>query len=121
MLLGCLVCYSVTGSTQVSHEMQLRIVLASPHRKDCLVLAGTESGKTLPIALSVLLDDLEQKLITLTLLPLKCLQITQESNFNSCYGIPTVVINKDTLRGGTSFLGNHNHRGMSQPLSSGGN
>jgi len=34
-----LVCYGVTGSTQVPREMQLRAVLADQDRKDCLVAA----------------------------------------------------------------------------------
>ncbi|KAH8987871.1 hypothetical protein EDB92DRAFT_1801162, partial [Lactarius akahatsu] len=59
---------------------------------------GTESGKTLPIALNALLDDPDRKLLTLTFSPLKHLQVTQESDFNSWYHIPTVVINEDTPR-----------------------
>ena len=95
---AALVCYSVTGSIQVPREMQLRVVLANQTGKDCIVSAGTGSGKTLPIALNALLDDPEKSLITLTLSPLKRLQMTQESDFNTWYGIPTVVINEDTPR-----------------------
>lgn len=95
---AALICYSVTGSAQVPREMQLRVVLASQHGGDCLVSAGTGSGKTLPIALNVLLDDPDKSLVTLTLSPLKRLQVTQESDFNTRYGIPTVVINEDTPR-----------------------
>ncbi|KAF8265910.1 hypothetical protein EI94DRAFT_1702138 [Lactarius quietus] len=46
----------------------------------------------------MLLDDPARMLVTLTLSLLKCLQMTQESDFNSQYGIPMVVINEDTLR-----------------------
>ncbi|KAF8258172.1 hypothetical protein EI94DRAFT_1490098, partial [Lactarius quietus] len=60
--------------TQVPREMQLRAVLANQCARDCLVSAGTGSGKTLPIVLSVLLDDLDKNLVTLTLSPLKQLQ-----------------------------------------------
>jgi hypothetical protein len=95
---AALICYGITGSTQVPREMQLRVVLANQTGKDCIVSAGTGSGKTLPIALNALLDDPEKSLITLTLSPLKCLQMTQESDFNFCYGIPTVVINEDMPR-----------------------
>jgi hypothetical protein len=95
---AALLCYSVTGSTQIPHEMQLKVILAIKNGKDSLVSAGTGSGKTLPIALSMLLDDPEKKLITVTLSPLKRLQMTQESDFNTQYGIPTVVINEDTPR-----------------------
>jgi hypothetical protein len=90
--------YGVTVSIQVPQEMQLKAVLSGYHGKDTLVSAGTGSGKTLPIALNVLLNDPDKQLITLTLSPLKCLQVTQESDFNACYGIPTVVINEDTPR-----------------------
>jgi replicative superfamily II helicase len=68
--------------------MQLKVLLANQTGKDCLVSAGTGSGKTLPIALSMLMDDPTKKRVTLTLSPLKRLQMTQESNFNTRYGIP---------------------------------
>ncbi|KAH8982329.1 hypothetical protein EDB92DRAFT_1776639, partial [Lactarius akahatsu] len=71
---------------------------ASRHGEDCLISAGTGSSKTLPIALNVLLDDPDASLISLIILLLKCLQVTQESNFNSQYGIPAVVINEDMPR-----------------------
>jgi hypothetical protein len=97
-LLASLICWSVTGGTQVPRAMQLRAVLADQHRKDSLIAAGTGSGKTLPIALSILLDDprAASRLVTITFSPLKRLQVTQENDFNSRYGIPTVVINQDT-------------------------
>ncbi|KAH9052274.1 P-loop containing nucleoside triphosphate hydrolase protein [Lactarius vividus] len=95
---AALVCYSVTNSTQVPREMQFKVVLANRNGEDCLVSAGTGSGKTLPIALNVLLDDPDAHLVTLTISPLKRLQVTQETDFNSQYGIPTVVINEDTPR-----------------------
>ena len=63
-----------------------------------MIIAGTGSGKTLPIALCILLDDPAKKLVTLTLSPLKRLQITQENDFNTRYGISTVCINEDTPR-----------------------
>ena len=37
--------------------MQLHAVLADHHDLDCLIAAGTGSGKTLPTALKILLDD----------------------------------------------------------------
>src|SRR6266568_3656272 len=48
-----LLCWAVTGATQVPQEMQLKAVLADRHGKDSLVLAGTGSGKTLPMALNI--------------------------------------------------------------------
>ena len=92
------ICYGVTGSVQVPHKMQLKAVLSDFHGKDTLISAGTGSGKTLPIALNILLDDPSRHPITVMLSPLKRLQVTQESDFNSRYSIPAVVINEDTPR-----------------------
>ena len=91
-----LLCHMVCK--QVPREMQLRTVLADVNGKDCLVSAGTGSGKTLPIALKILLDDPTRNRISLTVSPLKRLQTTQENDFNTRYRIPTVVINEDTPR-----------------------
>ena len=93
-----LVCYMVTLGQQLPREMQLRSVLSDHHGFDCLIAAGTGSGKTLPTALKILLDDPAAALTTITLSPLKRLQVTQENDFNSRYGISTVVINEDTPR-----------------------
>ena len=99
---AAIICYGVTGSVKVPCEMQLRVVLSDSQGKDMIVSAGAGSGKTLAIALNILLDDPDDNLVTLlvtlTHSPLKHLQVTQESNFNTCYGIPTVVINEDTPR-----------------------
>ena len=95
-LLATLICWFVIGGTQVPRAMQLRAVLSDRHGKDSLIAAGTGSGKTLPIALNILLDDPAKKLVTITFSPLKRLQVTQENDFNSRYGIPTVIINQDT-------------------------
>ena len=96
-----LICYTVTHGQQIPREMQLRAVLADHHGLDCLISAGTGSGKTLPTALKILLDDPAAALTTITLSPLKRLQVTQENDFNSKYGICTVVINEDTPRDDT--------------------
>lgn len=95
---AAIICYGITGSVQVPREMQLKAILSDSQGDDTLVSAGTGSGKTLPIALNILLDDPDKNFITLTLSPLKHLQVTQESDFNTRYGIPTVVINEDTPR-----------------------
>ena len=97
-LRAVMICWSVTASRLVPREMQLRVVLADFRGYDVLVAAGTGSGKTLPIALCILLDDPEANWINLTISPLKRLQVTQESDFNTCFGIPTVTINEDTPR-----------------------
>ena len=74
---ACLLTWFVTGGTQVPREMQLQSCLAMFNGKDFLVCAGTGSGKTLPIALNILLDDPARQRITLTISPLKRLQTTQ--------------------------------------------
>jgi ATP-dependent helicase YprA (DUF1998 family) len=51
--LAALLCYCVTGGTQIPREMQLRAVLADQQGKDYLVAAGTGSGKTLVMVLSM--------------------------------------------------------------------
>ncbi|KAF8908602.1 hypothetical protein CPB84DRAFT_1725038 [Gymnopilus junonius] len=93
-----LICYTVTQGQQIPREMQLRAVLADFNGLDSLISAGTGSGKTLPTALKILLDNPADHLTTITLSPLKRLQVTQENDFNSRYNICTVVINEDTPR-----------------------
>lgn len=91
-----MICWSIFGSKMVPREMQLRAVLADSQGCDALVAAGTGSGKTLPMALCILLDDPSASFITITISPLKRLQVTQESDFNGRFGIHTVTINEDT-------------------------
>jgi ATP-dependent helicase YprA (DUF1998 family) len=50
-----IICYSITGSVQVPHEMQLRPVRSDSQGKDTLVSVGTGSGKTWLITLNNLL------------------------------------------------------------------
>ena len=95
-LRATMICWVMSKFTMVPREMQLRVVLADVHSKDALVAAGTGSGKTLPIALCILLDDPTANYLSITISPLKRLQVTQESDFNNRFGIPTVTINEDT-------------------------
>jgi len=74
---ACLLAYAVTGGTQVPRELQLQACLATYHSHDSLIDAGTGSSKTLPIALNFLLDDPWLKKITLTISPLKHIQVMQ--------------------------------------------
>jgi len=93
-----MICWVMSKMTMVPREMQLRVVLADVHTKDALVAAGTGSGKTLPIALCILLDDPTANYLSITISPLKRLQVTQESDFNNRFGILTVTVNEDTPR-----------------------
>ena len=97
-LRATMICWVMSKFTMVPREMQLRVVLADVHATDALVAAGTGSGKTLPIALCILLDDPTANYLSITISPLKRLQVTQESDFNNRFGIPTITINEDTPR-----------------------
>ena len=57
----------VTGGTLVLRELQLRSCLATDNNQDSLICAGTESGKTLPIALNLLLVNPAHGSISLTI------------------------------------------------------
>ncbi|SJL16065.1 uncharacterized protein ARMOST_19581 [Armillaria ostoyae] len=93
----CLLAYYATGGAEVPHENQLKAALASYEGQDSLVIAGTGSGKTLVIALLLLINAVPER-ISITVSPLKRLQITQTENFNVKYSIKTVAINDDTPR-----------------------
>ena len=95
---AAMICWAISSSTILPREMQFRVILTDFRKRDCLVAAGTASGKTLPIALCILLDDPAANFITITISPLKRLQVTQGSDFNSRFRIPTVTINEDTPR-----------------------
>ena len=69
-LRATLICWVISKSTMVPREMQLRVVLADAHAKDALIAAGTGSGKTLPIALCILLDDPTANYLSITISPL---------------------------------------------------
>ena len=71
--------WAVIGGTQAPRELQLRSCLATHNNQDSLICAGTGSGKTLSIALNLLLDNPANGSISLTISPLKQLQITQAS------------------------------------------
>jgi ATP-dependent helicase YprA (DUF1998 family) len=73
----CLLAWAVTSGTQVPRELQLRAFLAIHHGRDSLFIAGTGSGKTLPIALTVLLDNPTENHLSIVISPLKRLQISQ--------------------------------------------
>lgn len=101
---ACLLAWAVTSGTQVPRELQLRACLATHNGRDSLINAGTGSGKTLPIALNLLLDDPKAGHISLTISPLKRLQITQVSF--QCHILPSTKWNlyrKTTSTRGMGF------------------
>jgi hypothetical protein len=71
--------WAVTGGTQVPQELQLCACLATHNGQDSLMNAGMGSSKTMPIALNLLLNNPANNSISLTILPLKHLQIMQVS------------------------------------------
>ena len=70
----CLLLYTATKGKKVPREFQLESTLALLAGKDCLINAGTGSGKTLCMVLPALLDPTS---ISLVISPLKRLQILQ--------------------------------------------
>ncbi|KAK0240631.1 P-loop containing nucleoside triphosphate hydrolase protein [Armillaria nabsnona] len=92
-----LLAYFVTGGREAPREMQLRAALATYENRDSAVIAGTGSGKTLIIAL-LILSDKPSDGTTITISPLKRLQVTQTADFVRKYRIKTMAINDDTSR-----------------------
>jgi ATP-dependent helicase YprA (DUF1998 family) len=70
----CLLLYTATGGKKVPRKFQLEATLALLAGRDCLINAGTGSGKTLCMVLPALLDPTS---ISLVISPLKRLQILQ--------------------------------------------
>ncbi|KAF9034837.1 hypothetical protein BJ165DRAFT_1615690 [Panaeolus papilionaceus] len=90
-----LIYWIASSKSQVPREMQLKVMIAECfYGKDVLVSAGTGSGKTLPVALGALYQDPTKNNITLVISPLKRLQSTQASDFESRYGLKSVAINE---------------------------
>jgi len=76
-LCTCLVSWAISSGKQIPREMQLQTMLGCWKKCDTLVSARTGSGKTLPMALTILLDDPAMNYKTITISPLKRLQATQ--------------------------------------------
>ncbi|KAJ7494091.1 P-loop containing nucleoside triphosphate hydrolase protein [Mycena latifolia] len=92
-LRACLLVYSVTRGHLVPHELQLEAALAAENGKETFVIARTGWGKTLCIAIPLLLHP---DRISVTISPLKRLQMMQVSDFLKKFGIATVAVNEDT-------------------------
>ena len=80
----CLLLSLVTNGKKIPREFQLQAVLNLLARKDCLIDAGTGSGKTLCMVLPALLDPTA---VALVVSPLKRLQVLQVSHIS-------IVINR---------------------------
>ena len=97
-----LVCWAISVKG-ILREMQLCSIVADQQVQDSLVLAGTGSGKTLPIAICTLLDNPAKKKVTIVVSPLKRLQKIQVAAFKQ-FGIHAVAINEDTPQESTWWL-----------------
>ncbi|KAJ7211404.1 P-loop containing nucleoside triphosphate hydrolase protein [Mycena pura] len=92
-LRACLLVFTVTRGRLVPHDLQLQAGLAALNGKECVVIARTGWGKTLCIAIPILLRP---DRVAITISPLKRLQMMQVSDFLTKFGISTVAINEDT-------------------------
>jgi len=107
-LLACLLIWTLSNGLEVPREFQLRAGLAAVARQDTVVRAGTGQGKTLAMAIPMLLRPNSMAIVVS---PLKRLQSTQVNigftvmwlslPFNQVrvfrrYGIRTLEINDDT-------------------------
>ena len=73
-LWACLIVSLLTEGHVVPCKFQLEASLAMLHRCDCVIIAGTSSGKTLCLLMPILLHP---KSISMTISSLKRLQTTQ--------------------------------------------
>ncbi|KAJ7697338.1 hypothetical protein B0H17DRAFT_1197391 [Mycena rosella] len=92
-LRACLLVYTVTRRKVVPRDLQLEAGIATGNGRHGLVIAPTGWGKTMCIAIPILLCP---EKITITISPLKRLQLVQVKEFAAKFGISTVAINEDT-------------------------
>ncbi|KAF8175982.1 hypothetical protein K438DRAFT_1608039 [Mycena galopus ATCC 62051] len=75
-----LLLFTVTRGKMVPHDLQLEAGIAAANGKECFVIARTGWGKTLCIAIPLLLRP---DRISITISPLKRLQIMQACNIGT--------------------------------------
>ena len=75
----CILLSAVTNGKKIPREFQLKAVLVLLAGQDCLIDAGTGSGKTLCMVLPALLNPTG---VSLVVSPLKRLQVLQVKCFN---------------------------------------
>jgi ATP-dependent helicase YprA (DUF1998 family) len=90
-LRACLLVFSVTDSRIVPRRFQLEAGLAAYWEKNTIVNAGTGSGKTLSMAVPLLMDP---NAVAVVISPLKRLQTTQAEELERLL-IKPLVINQD--------------------------
>ncbi|KAJ7443986.1 hypothetical protein FB451DRAFT_1434779 [Mycena latifolia] len=92
-LRACLLIFTVTRGRLVPHDLQLQAGIAAANGKECFVIARTGWGKTLCITIPILLSP---DRVSITISPLKRLQMMQVSDFLKKFSIVTVASNEDT-------------------------
>ena len=90
-LRACLLVFSVTDRRTVPRPFQLSAGLAAYRRTCTIVNAGTGSGKTLSMAIPLLMDP---EAVAIIVSPLKRLQVTQAEELKR-FLIKPLVINQD--------------------------
>ena len=90
-LRACLLVFSVTDGRVIPRQFQLEAGLAAYREKNTIVNAGTGSGKTLSMAIPLLMDP---KAIAIIVSPLKRLQTSQAEELKR-FLIEPLVINED--------------------------
>ena len=88
---ACLIVFSVTDGQIIPRQFQLVAGLAALWGKNSIVNAGTGSGKTLSIAIPLLMN---LKAVAIVISPLKHLQITQAEALER-FLIKPLMINQD--------------------------
>lgn len=81
-LRACLITFLVTKGRIVPRAFQLEASLATVHQRDSIVIAGMGSGKTLCFLIPILLHP---ESISVTVSPLKRLQVTQVRLDKMCW------------------------------------
>lgn len=98
-LRACLLVFSVTDGRVFPRQFQLEAGLAAYQGKNSIVIAGTGSGKTLSMAIPLLMNPTAVGII---ISPLKRLQSTQARELEQ-FQIKPLVINQDIELSQTDF------------------
>ncbi|KAJ7772814.1 hypothetical protein B0H14DRAFT_3859400 [Mycena olivaceomarginata] len=91
-LRACILVFIASNKRMIPRQYQLEASNATAHGLGCTVDSGTGSGKTL---CQIILNLLYPNTTSITISPLKRLQILQATEFER-WGIRTVCINEDT-------------------------